>query len=196
MDNTSLLAGGDSSCDSRDISRASSIKKDESEAINSPSTSTPANTNRRGIPKRAISTAANKKLTNSMKQLSTPDDDLSAFEKGADSSPTSSSSSKISSAASSTSIQAAPHNVKTEDIEEDENQRPVRAAAAHQAAMSEAANEGKRKKGRPRKLPSEVVKEKNDKIASNIQGLDFLHDKTMKCISGILTFELDLRTSF
>ena len=68
--------------------------------------------------------------------------------------------------------------------------RPMRSVAANAAAISEAKSElGKKKKGRPRKVPTAVVQERNDKIASSINGLDFLHDTTMRCIEGKNEFE-------
>ncbi len=47
----------------------------------------------------------------------------------------------------------------------------------------------KKKKGRPRKLAASVVREHNERIAGGIQGLDALHDETMRGIRGESTTE-------
>ena len=85
----------------------------------------------------------------------------------------------------SSSSSSSTHTAQTNKTSASSGIRPKRAAAADAAAISEANSElGKKKKGRPRKVPNAVVQERNDKIASSINGLDFLHDTTMRCIGG------------
>eukprot|EP00094_Tigriopus_californicus_P012014 TCALIF_11608-PA protein Name:"Similar to gpp Histone-lysine N-methyltransferase, H3 lysine-79 specific (Drosophila melanogaster)" AED:0.09 eAED:0.09 QI:0/0.58/0.46/0.92/0.41/0.46/13/0/1642 len=61
--------------------------------------------------------------------------------------------------------------------------RPLRSTVANAAAITEALA-GKKKKGRPRKVPLDLAEyaEKNDKLANSISGLDLLHDTTLRCI--------------
>lgn len=63
--------------------------------------------------------------------------------------------------------------------------RPLRSTVANAAAITEALA-GKKKKGRPRKVPLDLAEyaEKNDKLANSISGLDLLHDTTLRCIQG------------
>ncbi|TRY75673.1 hypothetical protein TCAL_11608 [Tigriopus californicus] len=63
--------------------------------------------------------------------------------------------------------------------------RPLRSTVANAAAITEALA-GKKKKGRPRKVPLDLAEyaEKNDKLANSISGLDLLHDTTLRCIQA------------
>eukprot|EP00095_Tigriopus_kingsejongensis_P006310 maker-scaffold61_size441589-snap-gene-3.32 protein:Tk06310 transcript:maker-scaffold61_size441589-snap-gene-3.32-mRNA-1 annotation:"histone h3" len=145
---------GVDSSDSRDVSRASSVERDEN-----------SNPGIRRVPSiRAANT--NRKLTAAIKRLH-EDESMDMIPPAPAGTPIS-------------GVSTQP----TSDTEGDDSQsRPQRAAVANATAISEALA-GKKKKGRPRKVPVDLAElaVKNERIASSISGLDLLHDTTLRCI--------------
>ena len=181
----SLMENGanvDSSCDdaSRDISRASSVDRDEApppttmttrrgwteqqttktEAAENAVETPPESTTGRKTSKRASSIATNKRMTASIKKL---DEEETAA------------------GAQSTNIPPPPQQQQPQD----EGRPPMRTAVANAAAINEAQN-GRKKKGRPRKNESNsaLIQERNERTAAGIAGLEALHETTLKFIEN------------
>ena len=171
--------GAESSSDSRDISRASSVERDDSSNHSSflHGTNRRTHTNseneaeddagsssRRKLSKRTANIATNKKLTAAVKRLNEEDEDMP-----------------------SETVPASGEN--SLDFDGSNSSRPVRTVVANAAAISEAQSglNGKKRKGRPRKgVPIPVDFEKNDKVVDAIVGLDSLHETTLNQIAGML----------
>ena len=138
--------------------------------------------------RRKFPTAGSTRLGNNLSSSSSAkkDEEEDEAENDKDSSSSSSSTTTAAAAAGSSKSAAASGGI-----------RPIRSVAANAVAISEAKSElVKKKKGRPRKVPTAVVQERNDKIASSINGLDFLHEITMKCIEGEFSCSIRLAVFF